>query len=125
MLMLEDDQGEPWTTTISLTTRHSRQLQRADLFSQHETEELFRSSCSANSVSGRQPGRQGPPRRMLIAKTANELVFGPLPAAMDEEDAAKALSATQEQLTLIHAMIQAPSPSHLLWSCVASAIEAP
>lgn len=61
--------------------------------------------------------------RMVIATAANELVFGPLRAIMDEADPAKALAAIENQLGLIDAMVQAPSPSHPLWSHVVAAIE--
>lgn len=50
-----------------------------------------------------------------VAKEANELVFGPLRAIMDEKDAKKALEATQKQLALVDTMLQAPSESHPLW----------
>ena len=59
---------------------------------------------------------------MAIARAANEKVFGPLRAIMDEQDAAKALAATQAQLALVDTMIQAPSASHPLWSLVAGTI---
>jgi len=61
--------------------------------------------------------------RMVIATAANELVFGPLRAIMDEADPARALAAVENQLALIDAMIQAPSPSHPLWSHVVAALE--
>ena len=53
-----------------------------------------------------------------IAKAANEQVFGPLRAVMDEKDPAKALTATQTQLALVDTMLQAPSPAHPLWALV-------
>ncbi len=53
-----------------------------------------------------------------LSKQADKLVFAPLRALMDEKDAAKALAGTQAQLSLIDEMIQAPSPSHPLWSFV-------
>lgn len=62
---------------------------------------------------------------MVIAKAANEAVFGPLRAIMDEKDAAKALAATQTQLALVDTMIQAPSEGHPLWGHVAAAVEGP
>jgi hypothetical protein len=53
-----------------------------------------------------------------LSKEADKLVFAPLRAVMDEKDAAKALAATQAQLSLIDEMIKAPSPSHPLWGLV-------
>lgn len=53
-----------------------------------------------------------------LANKADELVFGPLRAIMDEKDVAKATTAIQTQLTLIDNMLQVPSPSHPLWSLV-------
>jgi hypothetical protein len=61
--------------------------------------------------------------RIAIAKVANERVFGPLRAIMDEAEPARALAAVQSQLALIDAMIQAPSSSHPLWSYVVAAAE--
>jgi hypothetical protein len=53
-----------------------------------------------------------------IAKAANEKVFGPLRAVMDEKDPAKALASTQTQLGMVDTMLEAPSPSHPLWGLV-------
>jgi hypothetical protein len=61
--------------------------------------------------------------RIAIASAANERVFGPLRAIMDEADPTRALTAVQAQLALIDAMIQAPSSSHPMWSCVVAAAE--
>jgi hypothetical protein len=54
----------------------------------------------------------------LLAKTADQMVFGPLRAVMDEKDKDKALAATQAQLTMVDTMLQAPTPSHPLWGLV-------
>lgn len=55
---------------------------------------------------------------LALAKAADAMVFGPVRAVMDEKDAAKALAATQAQLTLIDAMLQGPTPAHPLWGMV-------
>lgn len=55
---------------------------------------------------------------LALAKAADEKVFGPLRAVMDEKDPDKALAATQTQLALVDTMLQAPSPAHPLWGMV-------
>lgn len=55
---------------------------------------------------------------LALAKQATRLVFAPVRAIMEEEDAAKALEALRQQLDLIDAMIAAPTPVHPLWALV-------
>jgi hypothetical protein len=59
---------------------------------------------------------------MALAVKANEMVFGPLRAVMDEKDAAKALAATQKQLELIDQLLVAPHAGHPLWGILPAAI---
>jgi hypothetical protein len=63
-----------------------------------------------------QPG-EGPRYDTAIAcsKRADELVFAPIRAVMNEKDEKAALAATQKQLALIDQMVAAPAPGHPLW----------
>jgi hypothetical protein len=56
---------------------------------------------------------------MALAVRANDMVFGPLRAIMDDRDGNRAVTAIQAQLQLVDRMLQAPSAGHPLWELVA------
>jgi hypothetical protein len=56
---------------------------------------------------------------MALAVRANDLVFGPLRAIMDDRDGNRAVTAIQAQLQLVDRMLQAPSEGHPLWDLIA------
>jgi len=55
---------------------------------------------------------------LTISVAANQLVFAPLRAIMNERSPAKAKSALLHQLALVDRLLQSPSPAHPLWSTV-------
>ncbi len=55
---------------------------------------------------------------LAIATSANFEVFEPLRGIMDEGDPKTAIALLQTQLTLVDAMLQAPSSAHPLWHLV-------
>lgn len=90
-----------------------------------KSKDLIQQGCEAHGALDQHPDQAAKDHRdrLAIARAANERVFGPLRAIMDEADPARALAAVHGQLALIDAMIQAPSPGHPMWSCVVAAAE--
>lgn len=66
-------------------------------------------------------GGKGFDLSLQLSTKADQIVFAPLRAVMDERDAKKALALTKTQLSLVDTLLQAPSPSHPLWGIVAAA----
>jgi hypothetical protein len=88
-----------------------------------KSKSLLQHGCEAHGALDEHPDPAASDHRdrLAIAGAANELVFGPLRAIMDEADPARALAAVQGQLALIDAMLQAPSSDHPMWSCLVAA----
>lgn len=57
---------------------------------------------------------------LRLATAANQMVFAPLRAIMDQKDSARALFLTLKQLDLVDTMLVAPTPTHPLWDLVKS-----